>query len=117
MTTQTLSRRSFLQASVAVGGRADAWFPHAPRRWLRASVRGRRSRRRPAVGHRGQRLDRDRQGQQPSHCASRHTEMGQGGITSVAMLIAEELNVDWSRIKTEFCRREQATCATTKNTR
>ena len=31
-----------------------------------------------------------------------HTEMGQGGITSVAMLIAEELNVDWSKIKTEF---------------
>jgi isoquinoline 1-oxidoreductase beta subunit len=28
--------------------------------------------------------------------------MGQGGITSVAMLIAEELNVDWSKIKTEF---------------
>ena len=31
-----------------------------------------------------------------------HTEQGQGGITSVAMLIAEELNVDWSKIKTEF---------------
>ena len=31
-----------------------------------------------------------------------HTEMGQGGLTSVAMLIAEELNVDWSKIKTEF---------------
>jgi len=31
-----------------------------------------------------------------------HTEMGQGGITSVTMLIAEELNVDWSKIKTEF---------------
>src|SRR5205823_9591893 len=31
-----------------------------------------------------------------------HTEMGQGGLTSVALLIAEELNVDWSKIKTEF---------------
>jgi isoquinoline 1-oxidoreductase beta subunit len=31
-----------------------------------------------------------------------HTEMGQGGLTSVAMLIAEELNVDWSKIKTEW---------------
>jgi isoquinoline 1-oxidoreductase beta subunit len=31
-----------------------------------------------------------------------HTEMGQGGITSVALLIAEELNVEWSKIKTEF---------------
>src|SRR5215212_2163263 len=28
--------------------------------------------------------------------------MGQGGITSVTMLIAEELNVDWSKIKAEF---------------
>ena len=31
-----------------------------------------------------------------------HTEMGQGGMTSVALLIAEELNVDWSKIKTVF---------------
>jgi isoquinoline 1-oxidoreductase beta subunit len=31
-----------------------------------------------------------------------HTEMGQGALTSVAMLIAEELNVDWSKIQTVF---------------
>ena len=31
-----------------------------------------------------------------------HTEMGQGGLTSVTMLIAEELNVDWAQIKTEW---------------
>src|SRR5262245_3926900 len=31
-----------------------------------------------------------------------HTEMGQGALTSVAMLIAEELNVDWSRIQAVF---------------
>ena len=28
--------------------------------------------------------------------------MGQGGLTSVAMLVAEELNVDWSKIRTEW---------------
>jgi isoquinoline 1-oxidoreductase beta subunit len=31
-----------------------------------------------------------------------HTEMGQGGLTSVAMLIAEELDVEWSKIQTIF---------------
>jgi isoquinoline 1-oxidoreductase subunit beta len=31
-----------------------------------------------------------------------HTEMGQGALTSVAMLIAEELSVDWSKIQTVF---------------
>ncbi len=31
-----------------------------------------------------------------------HTEMGQGGLTSVAMLIAEELDVEWSKIQTVF---------------
>ena len=29
-------------------------------------------------------------------------EMGQGAMTSMAQLLAEELEVDWSRIKTEF---------------
>ena len=31
-----------------------------------------------------------------------HTEMGQGGITSVAMLIAEELDVEWAKIQCVF---------------
>jgi isoquinoline 1-oxidoreductase subunit beta len=31
-----------------------------------------------------------------------HTEMGQGALTSVAMMIAEELHVDWSKIQAVF---------------
>ena len=31
-----------------------------------------------------------------------HTEMGQGGVTSVALLLAEELDVEWSKIQVVF---------------
>ena len=31
-----------------------------------------------------------------------HTEMGQGGMTSVALMIAEELDVEWSKVQAVF---------------
>src|SRR5271170_373167 len=31
-----------------------------------------------------------------------HAEMGQGALTGLAMLVAEELECDWSKVRTEF---------------
>src|SRR5437016_6451714 len=99
MTKQTLSRRSFLQATVAAGGGLMLGF-HMPVA-LAASIDPRSQATTTAIGTEVNAwivIDKD------STVTLRipHTEMGQGGITSVAMLIAEELNVDWSKIKTEF---------------
>jgi len=99
MTTQTLSRRSFIRASVAVGGGLMLGF-HMPEA-LAATISPRPQSTTTAVGTEINAwivIDKD------STVTLRipHTEMGQGGLTSVALLIAEELNVDWSKIKTEF---------------
>jgi len=37
-----------------------------------------------------------------------HTEMGQGGMTSVALMIAEELDVEWSKVQAVFAELERA---------
>jgi isoquinoline 1-oxidoreductase beta subunit len=99
MTAQTLSRRSFIRASVAVGGGLMLGF-HMPQA-LAATISPRSQSTTTAVGTEINAwivIDKD------STVTLRipHTEMGQGGLTSVTMLIAEELNVDWSKIKTEF---------------
>src|SRR5207244_507236 len=99
MTNQILSRRAFIQASVATGGGFMLGF-HMPVA-LAASIGPQPQSTTSASGIEVNAwivIDRD------STVTLRipHTEMGQGGITSVAMLIAEELNVDWSKIKTEF---------------
>src|SRR5437879_6372413 len=99
MTKQTLSRRSFLQATVAAGGGLMLGF-HMPVA-LAASIDPRSQATTTAIGTEINAwivIDKD------STVTLRipHTEMGQGGLTSVALLIAEELNVDWSKIKTEW---------------
>ena len=99
MTKQILSRRSFIKASVAASGGLMLGF-HMPVA-LAASIGPRTQSTTTAVGTEINAwivIDKD------STVTLRipHTEQGQGGITSVAMLIAEELNVDWSKIKTEF---------------
>ena len=99
MTKQILSRRSFIRASVAAGGGLMLGF-HMPVA-LAASIGPRTQSTTTAIGieiNAWVVIDKDG----TVTLRIPHTEMGQGGITSVAMLIAEELNVDWSKIKTEF---------------
>ena len=99
MTKQILSRRSFIRASVAAGGGLMLGF-HMPVA-LAASIGPRTQSTTTAIGieiNAWVVIDKDG----TVTLRIPHTEMGQGGITSVAMLIAEELNVDWAKIKTEF---------------
>ena len=99
MTIQTLSRRSFIRASVAAGGGLMLGF-HMPVA-LAASIAPRTQSTTTAVGIEiNAWIVIDKDGTVTLRIP--HTEQGQGGATSVAMLIAEELNVDWSNIKTEF---------------
>jgi isoquinoline 1-oxidoreductase beta subunit len=99
MTKQTLSRRSFIQASVAAGGGLMLGF-HMPQA-VAATISPRSQSTTTAVGTEiNAWIVIDKDGTVTLRIP--HTEMGQGGLTSVALLIAEELNVDWSKIKTEW---------------
>src|SRR5258707_2962318 len=99
MTIQTLSRRSFIRASVAAGGGLMLGF-HMPAA-LAATIGARPQSTTTANGTEiNAWIVIDKDGTVTLRIP--HTEMGQGGITSVALLIAEELNVDWTKIKTEF---------------
>jgi isoquinoline 1-oxidoreductase beta subunit len=99
MTTQTLSRRSFIRTSVAAGGGLMLGF-HMPQ-LLAATIGPRSQSTTTAVGTEiNAWVVIDKAGTVTLRIP--HTEMGQGGLTSVTMLIAEELNVDWSKIKTEW---------------
>src|SRR3954466_6001171 len=99
MKTQNLSRRSFLQASAAAGGGLMLRF-HMPVA-LAATTSPRTQSTTTAVGTEiNAWIVIDKDGTVTLRIPD--TEQGQGGMTSVAMLIAEELNVDWSMIKPEF---------------
>ncbi|HEY4134299.1 MAG TPA: molybdopterin cofactor-binding domain-containing protein [Alphaproteobacteria bacterium] len=94
-----LSRRAFIQASATVGGGLMLGFcmPSA----FAATIGPQSQSTTTAVGTEINAwlvIDKDN----TVTMRIPHTEMGQGGITSVALLIAEELNVEWSKIKTEF---------------
>lgn len=99
LSSKALSRRSFIQASALAGGGLIIGFsmPSA----VAATIGARPQSTTTAVGTEINAwlvIDKDN----TVTIRIPHTEMGQGGITSVALLIAEELNVEWSKIKTEF---------------
>jgi isoquinoline 1-oxidoreductase beta subunit len=99
ITKKTLSRRDFIQASAAVGGGLMLGF-HMPIAEA-ATISPKATSTSTAVGTEINAwlvIDKDN----TVTMRIPHTEMGQGGLTSVALLIAEELNVDWSKIKTEW---------------
>lgn len=99
LSDKNLSRRFFLQASAAVGGGMMLGF-HMPQA-LAATIGPKTQSTTTAVGTEiNAWLVIDKDGTVTIRIP--HTEMGQGGLTSVAMLVAEELNVDWSKIKTEW---------------
>ena len=96
---QNISRRSFIKTAVAAGGGLMLGF-HMPAA-LAASIGPKTQSTTTAVGTEiNAWIVIDKDGTVTLRIP--HTEMGQGGATSVAMLIAEELNVDWAKIKTEF---------------
>jgi isoquinoline 1-oxidoreductase beta subunit len=98
LSNKTLSRRSFIQASAAVGGGLMLGF-HMP--LANAATISPKAHMASAAGTEINAwlvIDKDN----TVTMRIPHTEMGQGGLTSVAMLIAEELNVEWSKIKTEW---------------
>ena len=99
MTKQALSRRSFIQTSVSAGGGLMLGF-HMPQA-IAATISPRSQSTTTAVGTEiNAWIVIDKDGTVTLRIP--HTEMGQGGLTSVALLIAEELNVDWAKIKTEW---------------
>ena len=99
ITNKTLSRRSFIQASAAVGGGLMIGF-HMPQAEA-ATISPKTSSTSTAIGTEINAwlvIDKDN----TVTMRIPHTEMGQGGLTSVALLIAEELNVEWSKVRAVF---------------
>jgi isoquinoline 1-oxidoreductase beta subunit len=92
-TSPTLDRRSFLQVSAAAGGGllVGAYLPS----WTGADVVAAAGSFEPNVWIR---IDAD----DSVRVMLTMLEMGQGVMTSMPMLVAEELDVDWNTIKTEW---------------
>jgi isoquinoline 1-oxidoreductase beta subunit len=93
-----VTRRHFLKVSAAAGGGMIIGFylPEA----LPASVQARPWTAQPQGAEINAWLAIDAEGNVTIRVP--HTEMGQGALTSVCMMIAEELYVDWSRVRAVF---------------
>jgi isoquinoline 1-oxidoreductase beta subunit len=96
---QMLSRRTFIQASTAVGGGLMIGFT------MPSSAEAAKVEAKPwQTGPQGTEINAWLAIDKNNNVTIRipHTEMGQGGLTSVALLIAEELDVPWDKINTVF---------------
>ena len=98
MSKRNLSRRGFIQASAAAGGGLMLGF-HIPGAEA-ATTEGKPW----ATPESGVEINSwlviDKNGDITIRVP--HTEMGQGGMTSVALMIAEELDCEWSRVRCVF---------------
>ncbi len=92
------TRRDFLKVSAAAGGGLliGFWLPESEA----ASVQGKPWTTPPEGAEVNAWLAIDAEGNVTVRVP--HTEMGQGALTSVSMMIAEELNVDWTRVRAVF---------------
>src|SRR5687767_4913549 len=89
------SRRFFIQASAAIGGGLVLGF-HLPTA-LAAKINSRPMTSPPQGTEVNAWLAIASDGTVTIRVP--HTEMGQGGLTSVALMIAEELNVPWDKVQ------------------
>ena len=98
MSAVPVTRRHFLKVSAAAGGGLLIGF-HIPEA-LAASVQPRPWTTPPQGAEINAWLAIDAEGNVTIRVP--HTEMGQGALTAVSMMIAEELDVDWTRVRAVF---------------
>ena len=97
MTKMDLSRRTFIRTSLAAGGGLMLGF-HIPVKEAQAAMIAPEAWKAPVGGTEiNAWLTIDTNGIVTVRCP--HTEMGQGGMNSVAMMIAEELDVPWANVR------------------
>jgi isoquinoline 1-oxidoreductase beta subunit len=93
-TIVNVSRREFLKTSAAAGGGLVLWF-YLPGRW--GSTAADPGTAAPFVPNAFLRIDTD----ESITVVAKHSEMGQGVYTSLAMVVAEELEADWRTVRVE----------------
>jgi len=92
----TISRRKFMQVSAAVAGALviPLWLPEGVGRLARAQA----AEKKPIPPNAFLRIGKDN----TVTVIVKHLEFGQGVTTSLAMLVAEELECDWSKVRAEL---------------
>ena len=98
MSAVPVTRRHFLKVSAAAGGGLLIGF-HIPQA-LAATVQPKPWTTPPQGAEINAWLAIDAEGNVTIRVP--HTEMGQGALTAVSMMIAEELDVDWTRVRAVF---------------